>query len=64
MLGIAIVAFTLGIMLMAYLFLFGALIGLVLYSINWIRNYFLPKKQNKRIKTQGRIIESKDWKKM
>lgn len=64
--GIAIVAFAFGVMLLAYLFLFGALIGISLFVINWLRNKFYPPKTIKphdSTKT-GRIIDSKDWKEL
>lgn len=66
LLGIAIVVFAFGIMLLAYLFLFGAIIGLVLFIIAWIRNTFFPPRQppaNIQKKT-GRIIDSNDWKEL
>lgn len=63
--GVAIVAFTFGIMLLAYLFLFGAAIGFVLFLISWIRQrFFAPKTPVKPQKPSGRIIDSNDWKKM
>ncbi|RDI46520.1 hypothetical protein [Aquicella lusitana] len=66
LLGIAIVAFVLGIMLLAYLFLFGAIVGLILFVIAWIRQKFFPAKTVARTKkrTSGRIIDSDDWKKL
>lgn len=42
--GVAIVAFAFGIMLLAYLFLFGALVGFILFLIAWIRSRFLRPK--------------------
>jgi hypothetical protein len=63
--GIAIVAFAFGILLLAYLFLFGAIIGLILFLITWIRNTFFPRKlPTKTHKKTGRIIDSDDWKKL
>jgi hypothetical protein len=64
--GIALVAFALGIMLLAYLFLFGALLGLGLFILNWIKNKFLaPKKPTRTVRRQeGRVIDSDDWKKL
>ncbi|TAK77235.1 MAG: hypothetical protein EPO11_02865 [Gammaproteobacteria bacterium] len=62
--GIAIVAFVFGIMLLAYLFFFGALIGLILFMISWIRNRFFPPKGVAKQVKSGRIIDSDDWKKL
>jgi len=63
--GIAIVAFAFGIILLAYLFLFGAIVGFILFLIAWIRNRFFPPKTLTRKKPKsGRIIDSDDWKKM
>ena len=63
--GIAIVAFAFGMMLLVYLFLFGAMIGLVLFTITWIRNkFFPPKTLIKRPKKTGRTFDSDDWKKL
>lgn len=63
--GIAIVAFAFGIMLLAYLFLFGALVGLVLFTISWIRYKFFAPKTIVRTKPKpGRTIDSDDWKEL
>ena len=66
LIGIAIVAFAFGIILLAYLFLFGALIGLVLFIIAWIRAKFFPRTTlTKRDKNKtGRIIDSDEWNKL
>ena len=64
-LGIVIVALVFGMMLLAYLFLFGAILGLILYAILWIRDkFFSSKKPVKQKKPSGRIIDSNDWKKL
>ncbi len=64
--GIALVAFIFGIMLLAYLFFFGAIVGLLLYIITWIREKFFPTQSpiKKNSKSSGRIIDSNDWKKL
>ena len=62
LLAIAITAFALGILLFAYLFLFAAFIGLILFIISWIREKIAPPKPANP-KT-GRIIDSDDWKKL
>ncbi len=64
--GIAIVAFVFGIMLLAYLFFFGAIIGFILFIIAKIRAKFFSSKTSvqKRKKSSGRIIDSDDWNKL
>jgi hypothetical protein len=64
--GIAIVAFAFGIMLLAYLFFFGAIIGMILFLISWVRQKFFPPKTIvvKPKNKSGRIIDSDDWKKL
>lgn len=64
LLGIAIVAFSFGILLLFYLLLFGALVGLVLFSISWLRNKFFPSKKTTLKKNTGRVIDSNDWHKL
>jgi len=65
LIGIALAAFAFGIMLLAYLFLFGAMVGFILFIVAWIREkFFLKKTITKTKKTTGRIIDSNDWKKM
>lgn len=62
--GIAIVAFVFGIMLLAYLFFFGALVGIILFLISWLRERFFPSKTLTRPSPrQGRTFDSDDWKK-
>lgn len=64
--GIAIVAFAFGIILLAYLFLFGALVGFALFLFAWIRQkFFAPKTVIKPTpKKTGRTIDSNDWRKL
>ncbi len=65
--GIAMVAFAFGVMLFAYLFFFGAIVGLILYFASWIRQrFFSPKDavQTSKKRKQGRTIDSDDWKKL
>lgn len=61
-LGIAIVAFAFGLMLLAYLFLFGAIVGTILFIINWIRSKYGTRKQPPPQVKGGRIIDADDWK--
>lgn len=63
--GIALVALAFGIMLLAYLLFFGAIIGFILFIISWIRSTFFPNKLPKQSPPKsGRIIDSDDWKKL
>ncbi len=65
LIGVAIVAFAFGIMLLAYLFLFGALLGMFLFALTWLKNkFFAPKAQAKKVVRTGRVIDSDDFKKM
>lgn len=64
-LGIALVALVFGLILLAYLFIAGAFVGLVLFAIAWIRDtYFSSKSLSKpnNTKRQGRTIEHEDRK--
>jgi len=44
LLGIAIVAFGFGLVLLTYLLFFGAIIGLIMFFIAWIKERFFPSK--------------------
>ena len=57
--GMMIVIFVVGIIFLSYLLIFGALIGLVLFIITWVRQTFFPPK-DVLPKKQGRIIEHDD----
>jgi hypothetical protein len=61
--GIAVVAFIYGIVLLAYLFLFGAIVGCILFFITWLRRLFFTNKSltKKKSTPPGRIIDSDDW---
>ena len=61
--GIAIVAFAFGIFILAYLFLFGAIVGFILFLIALIRRKFFASKTPVKTK-QGNIIDSDDWKEL
>ena len=62
MLGIIIVFFAFGLVILAYLFMIGAIVGLILFLISWLRiKFFPPKTPVKRKKKSGRIIDSDDW---
>lgn len=61
LLGTGIVAFALGIMLFAYLLLFGAILGGILYLANWIRESYFRKKKPLHKVRQYRVIDSDEW---
>ena len=62
LLGIAIIVFAFGIILFAYLFLFGAIIGFILFGMIWIRKkFFASKKQPLSKAPSRRIIDSNEW---
>lgn len=65
-LGIVLVIFALGIMLVTYLLLLGAIAGSVLYVISWVKEtFFHPKAPTSHKKPQaGRIIDLDDWEKV
>lgn len=61
--GIAIVAFAFGLVLLMYLLVFGAIVGLALYVIAWIKDKFFRSKQMttyKHKEKQGRTIDHDD----
>lgn len=62
-LGIGIIAFAFGIILLAYLFFFGAILGLFLFLVKWIQTkFFQPKVSMTPYKKKtGRTINSDDW---
>lgn len=66
LIGIAIVAFAFGILILAYLFLIGAIIGLSLFLISWVRDKLYPPKTVTKVqkKPQGRTFDSDDWKEL
>lgn len=56
--GIVLVLFIVALVLLSYLLFWGALIGLVLFGISYIKNKFFPKK--KWSEKKGRVIEHDD----
>lgn len=63
-LGIIFVLFVVGLVLLSYLFIIGALIGLVFFVIAWVKEKFFPSKQvvlhrqnNTHAEHQGRTID-------
>lgn len=65
--GFALVAVFFGVMLLAHLFLLGALLGGILYVGSVLRAKFFPLKPKAPInprQTKGRIIDSTDWREL
>lgn len=61
-LGIALVALAFGIFILAYLFFIGTMLGLVLFTLSWIRTKFFPPKNLPVRYRRGRTYDSDDWK--
>lgn len=62
--GIMLAVMAFGMILLAYLFLIGTVIGMILYAFNWIRErYFTPRKKQPR-QPSGRVIDSDEWRKL
>ncbi len=60
-LGLMIVIFVVGFVLLSYLLIFGALIGFVLFTIAWLREKLFPTKRITVTKPkEGRIIDHDD----
>ena len=62
-LGITIFIFIAGLIILSYILIFGSLIGLILFGINWLRNKLsakstLPSKKN--VEKKGRTIDHND----
>ena len=63
MIGIAIVAFAFGLILIAYLVIFGAMVGFALFLIAWIKQRFFSSKKmtkSQRDPKSGRTIDHDD----
>lgn len=54
-LGIMLVAFVFGIILFSYLLIYGAIVGIVLFSLLWLKEKLFPAKKSDN--KSGRIIE-------
>jgi hypothetical protein len=57
MAGVALVAFILGLVFLAYIFIFGAIVGLVLFAAAWIKQRFFASKKISIPKRQPRTID-------
>lgn len=61
-LGIFLVVLFAGIVLLSYLLVYGALIGLVLFGLAWLRDKFFPSKKISTQVKRGRTIDHHDLK--
>lgn len=59
MLGVLIVVFIAGIVIFSYLLILGALVGLVLFALTWLREKMFPSKQlvKKNKHRRGDVID-------
>ncbi|MDR3478182.1 MAG: hypothetical protein P4M14_09155 [Gammaproteobacteria bacterium] len=60
--GIILVLLIVGIILLSYLLVFGALIGLALFGIAWLREKLFPSKNVSTEVKQGRTIDHDELK--
>ena len=63
-LGMVFVLLAFSFMLFVYLFIFGAIVGTILFITQWIRNKWLQNNHSMQHteKHKTRIIDVKDWK--
>lgn len=63
--GAALVALTFSIFILAYLLLFGAFVGIILFALNWLRARFLTPGKISSLEQyknrSGRIIDIHEW---
>jgi len=61
-LGITVFIFMAGLIILAYILIFGSLIGLILFGINWLRNKLSAKSQPpaRKVEKKGRTIDHND----
>jgi uncharacterized membrane protein YGL010W len=68
LLGITIIVFAFGIMLLAYLLIIGAIVGFVLYLFSWIKQKCFSHKTKSTLEPRhsksGRVIDSDHWKEL
>lgn len=57
--GVAIVTFFLGLVILTYILFFGALVGLALFVVMWIKDKFFPDKRMTRPAKKGRTFDQK-----
>ena len=62
LLGVALVAFAFGLMLLMYLLIFGAIVGLVLFIVAWIRERFFLSKEKEIVKREQKPPRTYDHK--
>lgn len=59
-LGIFIVLIVVGFVILSYLLIFGALVGMALFTIAWIKNALFPTKKMATRKREGIVINQDD----
>jgi hypothetical protein len=59
-LGIMLVVLVAGFVLLSYLLVFGALVGLVLFAMAWLKEKILPPQKLPAAKREGRTFEHDD----
>lgn len=62
-LGVMLVLFVLGLILFSYLLIIGAIVGMILFALTWLRDKIFPPKEigpHQKKETQGRTFEHDD----
>jgi hypothetical protein len=62
--GIMIAVLAFGLVILAYLFLIGTLIGSALFAMSWVRARFTAPKPIIQKKPSGRVIDTDEWRKL
>ena len=59
-LGIMIVLLVAGVIILSYLLIAGAIIGLILFAVAWVRDRFFNHKPNSTMPKKGRTLDHRD----
>jgi hypothetical protein len=62
--GMILVMLAFGMVLLAYIFLIGTVVGIALFAVSWIRERFFTRPPKPPAQKQGRFIDSDDWRKL
>ncbi|HTM63897.1 MAG TPA: hypothetical protein VL360_05290 [Gammaproteobacteria bacterium] len=62
--GMILVMLAFGMVLLAYIFLIGTVVGIALFAVSWIRERFFARTPKPPAQKQGRVIDSDDWRKL
>ncbi len=62
--GVVLAVLAFGLILLAYLFVIGSLIGMILFIFNWVRERFFTPVKTSQPKPSGRVIDTDDWRKL